>query len=141
MTLVILTFAMALSLILGAYWFFVVRSEDQTQLSLRRRLKKDTIRDKARLAILKEAQRVSSVGAIDRMLRRNEELLSGLQRRIEQADVNITPGLFLLTTGVVGLAVFLAVSFYTPWMAVAIVAGPLGRSRPSCGSTASARAD
>jgi len=102
MTLAVLTFITSLVIILGAYWLFIVRSEDQTQLSLRRRLKKDTIRDKARLAILKEAQKVSSVGVIDRVLRRNEVLLSGLQKRIEQADVNISPSLFLLTTGVVG---------------------------------------
>jgi tight adherence protein B len=130
MTLAVLTFITSLVIILGAYWLFIVRSEDQTQLSLRRRLKKDTIRDKARLAILKEAQKVSSVGVIDRVLRRNEVLLSGLQKRIEQADVNISPSLFLLTTGVVGLSVFLAVSFYTPWIAVAIVAGMLGAFTP-----------
>jgi tight adherence protein B len=99
-------------------------------LSLRSRLKKNTIRDKARLAILKETQKVSSVGVIDRMLRRNEALLSGLQRRIEQADVSITPSLFLLTAGVIGLATFLAVSFYTPWLAVSIVAGIFGTFIP-----------
>src|SRR4051812_1063451 len=110
MSLVLLTFAMAMLVILGSYWFFVVRSEDQAQSTVRRRLKKETIRDKARLAILKEARRVSSVGIIDNVLRRNEALLSGLQRRIDQADAHVTPGLFILTTGVVALATFLAVS-------------------------------
>jgi len=131
MSLVLLTFAMAMLVILGSYWFFVVRSEDQAQSTVRRRLKKETIRDKARLAILKEARRVSSVGIIDNVLRRNEALLSGLQRRIDQADAHVTPGLFILTTGVVALATFLAVSIYTPWIAVAVVAGLLAALMPT----------
>ena len=132
MTFVILTFVVALAVVLGAYWLFVVRIEEQTQTSMRRRLKGgNTIRDKARSAILKEAQRVSHVGLIDQLLRRNEVLLSGLQRRIEQADARITPGLFVLTSGVSGLLAFLAVSFYTPWIAIAIVAGLIATTLPT----------
>ena len=54
----VLTFASALALILGAYWIFVVRSEEQAQSSVRRRLKGNTAREKARLAILKASQHV-----------------------------------------------------------------------------------
>jgi len=128
----LLTFAFALVVILGAYWFFVVRAEELAQLSVRRRLKGgDTAREKARLAILKEARKVSHVGFIERALQKNEALLSGLQKRIDQADAGITPSLFLLTSGVLGLGTYLAVSFYTPWIAIAVVAGIMAVFLPS----------
>ena len=128
----VLTFASALALILGAYWLFVVRSEEQAQSSVRRRLRGgNTAREKARLAILKEARKVSHIGFIERALRRNEALLSGLQKRIDQADAQITPTLFLLTSGVLGLGIYLAVSFYTPWIAIAVVAGIIGLFLPT----------
>ena len=126
MIVAVLTFTVALAVILGAYWVFILREEEQTQSSMRKRLKGNTIRDKARSAILKEAQKVSDVPLIERMLQSNQALLSGLQRRIDQADARITPGLFILTCAVVGLAIYLAVSFYTPWIAIAIVAGIIG---------------
>ncbi len=119
----LLTFVIALGIVIGGYWAFVVRLEDQAQSSLRRRLKGNSAREKARLAILKEAHRFSHVGFIERALQRNEVLLAGLQKLIDQAGVGVTPGLFLLTTGVAGLGTYLAVSVYTPWVGLAAVAG------------------
>jgi tight adherence protein B len=130
MSFALLTFAVALGLILGAYWFFILRAEEHMQSSVQKRLKNNSLRDKARSAILKEAQRMSHVGFIERTLQRNEALLSGLQRRIDQADAGITPGLLLLTCGVAGLAVYLAVSVYTPWLAIAILAGIISTGLP-----------
>src|SRR5688572_2006209 len=128
----LLTFASALGIILGAYWLFIVRAEDQAQSSVRRRLKGgNTAREKARLAILKEARKVSDIGFIERALRKNEALLTGLQKRIDQADAQITPSLFILTSGVLGLGTYLAVSFYTPWIAIAILAGIIAVFLPS----------
>lgn len=128
----LLTFAFALAVILGAYWFFIIRAEEQAQSSVRRRLKGgNTAREKARLAILKEAHKVSHVRFIERALQKNEVLLSGLQKRIDQADAGITPSLFILTSGVFGLGTYLAVSFYTPWIAIAVVAGIIAVFLPS----------
>ena len=126
MIFVLVTFAVALGVILGAYWVFILRVEEQTQSSMRKRLKGNVIRDKARAAILKEARKISDVPLIERMLQSNQALLSGLQRRIDQADAGITPGAFILTCAVVGLALYAAVSFYTPWIAIAIVCGIIG---------------
>ena len=131
MTAALLTFVIALVVVLGAYWVFIVRVEEQTQSSMRRRLKGNAIREMARSAILKEARRVSHVRFVERLLLRNETLFGRLQRRIEQADANITPSLFLLTSGVTGLSVYLAVGYYTPWIAIAIVAGLLATTLPT----------
>jgi tight adherence protein B len=119
----VITFVVALSVVLGAYWAFVVRAEDQAQTSLRKRLKGgNTVREKARQAILKKTRRSSNVGFIERALQRHEALLAGIQRRIDQADAGITPSLFLLTSGVFALGAFVAVKFFTPWIALAVVA-------------------
>ena len=133
MALVLLTFIGALTIVLGAYWAFVLRLEDQAQSSIRRRLKGsgNTVREKARLAILKEARRVSNVGFIEKILQKNEALFAGLQRRIDQADAGVTPSLFLLTSGVIGVGTYVAVSFFTPWIAVAAVAGLIALFLPT----------
>ena len=132
MTAVVLTFVMALGVVLGAYWMFILRAEDEAQTSLRKRLKGGgTEREKARQAILKETRRTSNVGFIEKALRRNEALLTGLQRRIDQADAGITPSLFLLTSGVCALGAFVAVRFFTPWIALAVVAGLISMFLPT----------
>jgi tight adherence protein B len=131
MTAALLTFAVALVVILGAYWLFIVRDEEQAQSSMRRRLKGNAVRDIARSAVLKEARKISHVGFIERLLLKNETLFGRLQKRIEQADANITPSMFLLSSGVIGLSVYLAVSFYTPWIAIAIAAGLMATGLPT----------
>ena len=128
---VVSTFALVLVVVLGAYWFFIVREEDQTQSSMRRRLKGNDVRAKARSAILKEARRVSHVAFIERILSKNEALFGRLQKRLVQADANITPSLFLLTSGVLGLLVYVVVNYYTPWIAIAILAGLIGTTLPT----------
>jgi tight adherence protein B len=123
---------LALAVVLGAYWMFVLRAEDQAQMSLKKRLKGgNTVREKARQAILKETRRASTVGFIERALQRHEALLAGLQQRIDQADAGITPSLFLLTSGVFAVGTFVAVNFFTPWIALAVVAGLLAMFLPT----------
>ena len=132
MAAVILTFLAVLTIVIGAYWAFVLRVEDQAQSSMRRRLKGgNTVREKARAAILKETRRASNVGFIERALQKHEALLSGLQKRIDQADAGITPSLFLLTSGVVGLGTFVAISFFTPWIALAALGGIIATFLPT----------
>src|SRR6266496_860286 len=106
------TFAIVFAIVLGGYWLFVLRLEDQAQSTLRRRLKGNTVRQKARLAILKETQRLSHLDFLERFLRRNEQLMSGLQRLIEQADVKMSPGLFVLTSAVLAVSAYLLVSIF-----------------------------
>jgi tight adherence protein B len=131
MTAAIFTFVVALIIVLGAYWFFIVRQEDQVQMSMRRRLKGNEVRELARSAILKEARKVSNVGFIERALLKHETLFARLQRQIVQADANITPSLFLLTSGVIGLLVYVVVNYYTPWIAIAILAGLIATTLPT----------
>jgi tight adherence protein B len=133
MAAVLLTFVVALAIVVGAYWIFVVRIEDQAQATVRRRLtkKSDSVREKARAEILKQTSRVSHVGFIERLLERQGSFFVRLQKRLDQADVKMTSSLFLLTSGVIGLAAYVAVSFFTPWIAIAALAGLIALFLPT----------
>lgn len=133
MAAVLLTFLVVLAIVTGAYWIFVVRVEDQAQATVRRRLtkKSDSVREKARAEILKQTSRVSHLGFIERLLERQGSLFVRLQKRLDQADVKMTSSLFLLTSGVTGLAAYVAVSFFTPWIAVAALAGLIALFLPT----------
>ena len=130
---VLLTFIVVLAIVTGAYWAFVVRIEDQAQATVRRRLtkKSDSVRERARLEILKQTSRVSSVGFIESLIERRGSFILRLQKRLDQADVKMTSSLFLLTSGVTGLAAYVAVSFFTPWIAIAAVAGLIALFLPT----------
>ena len=133
MSAVLLTFVVALAIVIGAYWIFVVRIEDQAQATVRRRLtkKSDGVREKARAEILKQTSRVSHVGFIERLLERQGSFFVRLQKRLDQADVKMTSSLFLLTSGVTALAAYVAVSFFTPWIAIAALAGLIALFLPT----------
>ena len=124
MTIAAVTFAIVLGVILVAYWLFVVRTEDEAQRTLRRRLRgdRDRVRLKARLDVVKATERLSSVGSIDRLLRRSTIVIRPLSRLIEEAGVRMTPGLFLLVTGACALAAFLVTRLYARWLVLAVIA-------------------
>jgi tight adherence protein B len=130
MAVTLFTFAIVLALVLGGYWLFVLRLEGQEHASLRRRLRGGSIREKTKLAILKDVEKGSSVDFLDRLLQRNESLISTLRRLLEQADSRVTPGTFVLLVIAFAVAGFLIANFYTPWPALSVVAGLLAGTSP-----------
>ena len=126
------TFAIVLGVILMAYWLFVVRTEDQAQFTLRRRLRGsgDRLRQKARLDVVKATERLSSVDGLDRLLRPLTIVTRPLSRLIEEAGVRMTPGLFLLVTGVCALSAYLVTRLFAPWLVLALVAAVLASFGP-----------
>ncbi|HKY20084.1 MAG TPA: type II secretion system F family protein [Vicinamibacterales bacterium] len=114
-------FAVVLGVILSVYWFFIVRTEEQAQQNLRGRLRRGSVRDKARLEVLKATEPSSNLAGFDRLLKRLEVVNDPLRRFIEASGSGMTPGLFLLMTGVCLLGTYLLVDFFSPWQAVAVV--------------------
>lgn len=95
-TIVPVVFVAVLGIVLGAYFLLVVGPEDRGQRELRKRLKGSSRRQATRAAIVKEAERLSSVGFLERFLGYTRRITRPIQRLLEQADYRMTVGAFLL---------------------------------------------
>jgi len=114
MTLIpILTFLVFFAGICAAYWAFVVRPEQEIAGVARKRLRagrkgtQDAVR---RSAILKQIEAMSSIGAVDAMLRRSQSRVSGLQTLIQQSGSRVTVGTVLAGSATFALLAFVVVS-------------------------------
>jgi tight adherence protein B len=96
MPIVILSFVVMLTGILGAYWLFVLRPEQQVQQAFWRRLRLKPAERKIRSTLLKQAQQLSAVPRLDAALRRGQDVLRPLELLIEQSGARLTVGTFLL---------------------------------------------
>ena len=81
MAFVLITFVVSLLVVVGAYWVFIVRPEEQAQSVIWRRLKSKGATKKTTTALLKNVQQLSNVPAFDAVLTRSR---SGL-RPLEEA--------------------------------------------------------
>src|SRR5262249_14623834 len=104
MTLVAVVFVAVLAIVLGAYALFVVRPENAEQRQLRKRLRGEAARRRAGPAIVKDAERLSSVPVVDALLIRATGLVAPIRRLIDQAAARMTVASFLFATGVAALA-------------------------------------
>ena len=94
----------------SAYWFFVVRPEQQAERALSRRLTPRAVAARGATGrLLKDVQAMSTVGAFDSALGRTRGLSTSLQALIDQSGSKTTVAKLLLTCGCVALAVFVGV--------------------------------
>lgn len=107
MTIPLVVFLAVLAIVLGSYNLFVTRPEQQEQRKLRKRIKGTSRARLVRSALVKEAERLSSVVAVEAVLARVTSVVTPIQRLIEQSGLRLTVGTFLLATGCVAAAGFL----------------------------------
>ena len=91
-------FIAVLALVLGSYWAFIVRPEEAQQRTLRKRIKGTARAEAAKVALVKQAERLSSVGFVETLLRRVTGVIRPIQRLIDQSGYRITVGTFVLAT-------------------------------------------
>ena len=125
MAIVLVSFVVLLAGILGAYYGFVVRPEEQQQRAFWRRLKAKAPNREVRSNLLKQAQQLSSVPTLDAALRRGQHTLRPLELLIEQSGVRITVGTFLLASVACGVVPAYLVITFTGMVLVGIVSGAL----------------
>jgi tight adherence protein B len=125
--LVVATFVGILSIVIGAYWVFVVRLDQSEEAALRKRLRPEpaAIIPK-RFEILKPIEQLSSLSRVNEILRQMTRVSAPLQRDITQAGLNFTVSTLLLSSGCMALAVYLIASYFTPMTLIAIAAGFVG---------------
>jgi len=127
---VIFTFVLTLSLIVSAYWLFILRREEQVQAVIWRRLKTKGS-GKARVELLKKAQELSNVPAFNAVLSRGRSGLRPLEELLEQAGTEMRLGTFVLISGVCGVLVTFVVLKVTGMLLAAIPAGIFASTLPT----------
>jgi tight adherence protein B len=103
-----------LGIVLGAYWLFVVRVDQAESAALRKRLKTDVAPvSRKDFRILKPAEKLSGVVTLNSVLSQMGRVTAPLQRDLSEAGMKMNVSTLLLSSGVLGLATFLVVSFIT----------------------------
>jgi tight adherence protein B len=110
MTLVVGTFIVVVALVYGLYWAFVERAQTEEQAALRKRLRRPSPKAGIEAALLKERERLSDVGLLDRVLSRSGRLVAPMQRTIAQSGLNITVSTVILASLCAGAAVYALVA-------------------------------
>jgi tight adherence protein B len=110
MEIVYATFVLVVGIIGGLYWAFVLRPEQAEEAALQGRLRKAAPASKLTKALLKDRERLSDLGVLDRLLARSGQLTVPLQRTIEQSGLKLTIGTLLLASACTAALAFLLVS-------------------------------
>ena len=118
-----LTFVVVLAFILGPYWLFVVRPEQQAQHTVLRRLKTGKRPAAVHAELVKAAERLSAIPSVDGLLSRSRASLEPLEKMLAQADSAMTVGSFLLTCALTGAVTFAIVLFATRQALIALGVG------------------
>lgn len=99
MLLPVLTFALVFGIVIGAYWLFVARPEQTADSALRKRIGRTfSARVTARLNVKREAERLSSVPLLDRLLASRSTLVAPVGHLVAQSGMKTTVGVVLLAS-------------------------------------------
>jgi len=114
MAIVLATFTVIAGIILGAYWFFVLRIDQSEEAALRQRLAPEATSSEIpkKFRLLKPSERLSSMPQLDSMLTQMGRITAPLQRDITQAGMKITVGALLLAAACLALLGFFVVKVF-----------------------------
>jgi tight adherence protein B len=127
MLIVLLTFVLTLSIVLGAYYAFVVRLERGEKSRLLGRL----ARPKVISQLLKQgdlerpADRLSSVQAIQSVLLRAKGFSGPIDRLITQSGLKITVGTLVMASVLLGCVAYLIIKSLTSFTLLGFAAAPV----------------
>jgi tight adherence protein B len=120
-TIPVAVFAACLLGILGAYWFFVLRLEQQELGIVRRRLSpKELVKASVARELVKQQQVLSSIKAFDKVLKKSEKRTQGLRALIEQSGVKITVGAIVAASALLAFVTFVLVAKLSGWVILAL---------------------
>jgi tight adherence protein B len=131
MSFVIITFVMTLLVIVGAYWLFVLRPEEQIQTVIWRRLRFKGAGAKARADLQKRVQQLSGVPTFDAVLSRSRSRLRPLEELLDQSGASMRLGTFLLISLACGLLAAFVVLNVTGMLLAAIPSGIFASTLPT----------
>ena len=104
------TFGLCLTIVLGAYWAFVVLPENTSSKRLRRRLRAEVAPETPIVdGLARRAAPMSALKGLDGLLGRSGRLAEPLRRTVEQSGLPITIGLVVIATIFAASSVFVVV--------------------------------
>lgn len=119
----LVAFIVIAAVLLGPYWLFVVRPEQQSRSVMFRRLKIGQATPRMRASLIKTAERLSAIPAIDGALMRSRQTLGPVERLVQQSGSGMTVATFLLTCAVLGSFVFALTLWASRLFVVAVLFG------------------
>jgi tight adherence protein B len=127
MAIVFVTFASIAALIIGAYWFFVLRIDESEEAQLRKRLQPGgpLTQIPKQFRLLKPSERLSNMPRLDSVLTQMGRLSAPIQRDITQAGMTTTVGTLLLAACCLALLGFVLVKWLFFHTLLAMAAGIL----------------
>jgi len=127
MAIVGLTFLLILGIIVGVYFFFVVRPESDDRSRLLGRLGKSAIKSDLLKAGDLEARpdRLSNVRALQHMLSHTKGLSAPLERLVTQSGLKVTVGTLVMASLLAACAGYLLVKWLTYFTYLGLLAAPL----------------
>ena len=131
MTIVVISFVVMLTGILGVYWMFVVQPEQQTREAFWKRLKAKAPSQQVRSNLLKQAQQLSALPTLDAALRRGHNALRPLELFIEQSGTRMTVATFLLLSATCGIVILYITMELTGSVLLGLGLGALAASVPT----------
>lgn len=123
MTIVFITFAAILAIVVVPYWLFVMRDEASEGRALRKRLKVSVAKTVARPDLLRVEQPLSTVPAVQRLLQRTRVVSTPIKDRIAQSNLNVTVGVVFLASAFLGVVTVAAAYWMLGWFLVALLLG------------------
>ena len=102
------------ALIIGAYWFFVLRLDESEEAELRKRLQPSGPQAQIpkQFRLLKPTERLSNMPQLDSVLAQMGRLTAPVQRDITQAGMTTTVGTLLLAASCLALLGFVLVKWF-----------------------------
>jgi len=116
-------FVMVLAIIFGAYWIFILRPEQVAEQKVRARLKGQQHTAVLRTSLLKARERLSNIGSLDSTLSRRGDALAPLSDLVSRSGLKTTVGTVILASIFLGFLTLAVVSRFSPYFAVAFIAG------------------
>lgn len=130
MSVILAVFAGVVGIIIGSYWMFVVRVEERSRAALRQRLSVSDDRPTAYQAVIKEVARLSRIPVLNTLLTRAHAVSGPLQLMLEQANLRLTVGLFVLISACGVLLGYVVVWSLTGLWLVSLLVGLVAGAIP-----------
>src|SRR3954469_574211 len=96
----VITFLLCLAIVLGSYWAFIVRPEDNAARKLRKRLRAEAPEVSASVSggrgLTRRHQPLSALKGLDTLLGRTGNLLNPLRQTLQNSGLSLTLGVIVL---------------------------------------------
>lgn len=107
-------FVLVFTIVIGAYWIFVLRPEHSADSALRKRVRvAGTGPSLIDVSVRREVERLSGVPLLNRLLSSRAAVTAPIHRLVEQSGVGMTVGVFLLAAGSLGMFGFVVGQWWT----------------------------